>query len=207
MGNRIQPFPWPARLQSPEDRRGLPAIRPTGVNLNSALRPRASTGWRLLPCNFQLRRTSSVWGQLPSLQLVTAAGCGQFWRSQLPDLGSYRRNTLTQLNRGEGRHRLGRTVFHGQRGELRQRYREGQEDQLGALGLVLNALILWNTRYMDAALSHLRARGKQIRPEDVARLSPPRKQTLQCTRTLPFPRNRFHPKRRTPSPPKPRESY
>ena len=44
---------------------------------------------------------------------------------------SYRRNTLTQLNRGEGRHRLGRTVFHGQRGELRQRYREGQEDQLG----------------------------------------------------------------------------
>jgi TnpA family transposase len=60
---------------------------------------------------------------------------------------AYRRTTLTQLNRGEGRHRLGRTVFHGQRGELRQRYREGQEDQLGALGLVLNALILWNTRY------------------------------------------------------------
>jgi TnpA family transposase len=85
---------------------------------------------------------------------------------------SYRRNTLTQLNRGEGRHRLGRTVFHGQRGELRQRYREGQEDQLGALGLVLNALILWNTRYMDAALSHLKASGREVKPEDVAHLSP-----------------------------------
>src|SRR6266446_1917041 len=36
-----------------------------------------------------------------------------------------RRATLTQLNRGEGRHRLGRAVFHGKRGELRQRYREG----------------------------------------------------------------------------------
>lgn len=55
---------------------------------------------------------------------------------------------------------------------MRQRYREGQEDQLAALGLVLNALILWNTRYMDAALSHLRASGRVIKPEDEARLSP-----------------------------------
>ncbi len=42
-----------------------------------------------------------------------------------------RRATLTQLNRGEGRHSVGRAVFHGKRGELRQHYREGQEDQLG----------------------------------------------------------------------------
>nr|WP_042446984.1 Tn3 family transposase [Azospirillum sp. B510] len=31
----------------------------------------------------------------------------------------------------------------------RYNYREGQEDQLGALGLVVNAIILWNTIYMD----------------------------------------------------------
>jgi TnpA family transposase len=83
-----------------------------------------------------------------------------------------RRATLTQLNRGEGRHSLGRAVFHGKRGELRQRYREGQEDQLGALGLVLNVIVLWNTIYMDAALSQLRAEGYSVRDEDVARLSP-----------------------------------
>jgi TnpA family transposase len=70
-----------------------------------------------------------------------------------------RRATLTQLNRGEGRHSLGRAVFHGKRGELRQRYREGQEDQLGALGLVLNVIVLWNTIYMNAALTKLRAEG------------------------------------------------
>ncbi len=46
---------------------------------------------------------------------------------------AYRRRILIQLNRNEGRHRLARTVFHGKRGELTQRYREGQEDQLGAL--------------------------------------------------------------------------
>jgi len=32
-------------------------------------------------------------------------------------------------------------------GELRQRYREGQEDQLGSLGLVINVIVLWNTLY------------------------------------------------------------
>ncbi len=63
-------------------------------------------------------------------------------------------------------------MFHGKRGELRQRYREGQEDQLGALGLVVNVIVLWNTLYMDAALDRLRAEGHEVRDEDVARLSP-----------------------------------
>ena len=85
---------------------------------------------------------------------------------------SYRRRILTQLNRGEGRHSVARAVFHGQRGELRQRYREGQEDQLGALGLVVNAIVLWNTLYMEAALQQLRDEGVKVREEDVARLSP-----------------------------------
>jgi TnpA family transposase len=85
---------------------------------------------------------------------------------------AYRRRILTQINRGEGRHSLARAVCYGRRGEIRKPYREGQEDQLNALGLVLNILVLWNTRYMDLALSHLRAKGETIRPQDVARLSP-----------------------------------
>jgi TnpA family transposase len=84
----------------------------------------------------------------------------------------YRRRILTQLNRGESRHSVARAVFHGQRGELRQRYREGQEDQLGALGLVVNAIVLWNTIYMEAALQQLRDEGVEVRDEDSARLSP-----------------------------------
>src|SRR5207302_860176 len=87
------------------------------------------------------------------------------------DNEAYRRRILNQLNRGEGRHQLARVVFHGKRGELRQRYREGQEDQLGALGLVVNVIILWNTIYMDAALDQLRGEGHNLRDEDVARLS------------------------------------
>jgi hypothetical protein len=80
---------------------------------------------------------------------------------------SKRRRTLTQLNRGEDRHKLGRAVFHGKRGELRQRYREGQEDQLGALGLVVNIIVLWNTLYIDAALQQLRTEGFPVKAEDL----------------------------------------
>jgi len=53
-----------------------------------------------------------------------------------------------------------------------EKYREGQEDQLNALGLVTNAVVLWNTIYMQAAIDHLRAQGEIIKEEDEARLSP-----------------------------------
>ena len=73
-----------------------------------------------------------------------------------------RRATLIQLNRGEGRHALARAVFHGKRGELRQRYREGQENQLDALGVVVNMIVLWNTIYMQAALDQHRAERSRV---------------------------------------------
>lgn len=84
----------------------------------------------------------------------------------------YRRRILTQLNRGEGRHAVARAICYGQRGEIRKRYREGQEDQLGALGLVTNAVVLWNTLYMQEALSWMRSHGEDTGDEDIARLSP-----------------------------------
>jgi len=85
---------------------------------------------------------------------------------------AYRRQISNQLSIQESRHALARRVFHGQRGELRQRYREGQEDQISALGLVLNAVTLFNTRCMNAALDQLRAQGHPVLDADVARLSP-----------------------------------
>lgn len=85
---------------------------------------------------------------------------------------TYRRRILTQLNRADGRRQLARVTFHGQRGEVRKRYREGQEDQLSALGLVVNIIVLWNTLYMEAALRQLRIEGIEVKEEDVKRLSP-----------------------------------
>lgn len=68
----------------------------------------------------------------------------------------FRRRILVQLNRGEGRHGLARDVGHGRRGELRQPYREGQEEQLGALGLIVNTIVLYNPLYTQRPRSHRR---------------------------------------------------
>jgi hypothetical protein len=83
-----------------------------------------------------------------------------------------RRAILTQLNRHEARHRLIRAVCHGKRGEIRKPHRQGQEEQLGVLGLVLNAIALWNATYIGAAVERIRAEGIDVDPHDVARLSP-----------------------------------
>lgn len=88
------------------------------------------------------------------------------------DSKEYRRRILTQLNRGESRHFVARAICFGQRGEIRKRYREGQEDQLGALGLVTNAVILWNTMYMQASLELIKQKGIEVSAEDIARISP-----------------------------------
>lgn len=60
---------------------------------------------------------------------------------------------------------------HGH-GRTSKRYREEQEDQLGALGLVTNADVLWNTLYMQEALSCMRSNGEETNDEGIARLSP-----------------------------------
>ena len=84
----------------------------------------------------------------------------------------YRRDIKGIRNPQEGQHALAAKIFHGKKGELYQPYHEGMEDQLGALGLILNCVVLWNTRYISAALDALRAQGYPVLDEDVARLSP-----------------------------------
>jgi TnpA family transposase len=83
-----------------------------------------------------------------------------------------RRQMNRQLTVQESRHKLARDVCHGKRGTIHQAYRDGMEDQLGALGPVLDAIVLWTTRCIDAAVAQLRAEGHEIRDEDIARLSP-----------------------------------
>ncbi|GLW55101.1 hypothetical protein Kpho01_31120 [Kitasatospora phosalacinea] len=63
-------------------------------------------------------------------------------------------------------------MCHGKRGTVHQAYRGGTEDRLGALGLVLNAIVLWTTKYIDDAVARLRAEGHELRDGDIARLSP-----------------------------------
>ena len=114
------------------------------------------------------QRTSSLAGALANVGRVAKSS---FLLSYVDD-EAYRRRVLVQLNRHEKRHNVARKIFYGQRGEVRKRYREGQEDQLGALGLVVNAVALWTSFYLDRAVEHLRGQGVEVREEDLARVSP-----------------------------------
>lgn len=79
-----------------------------------------------------------------------------------------RRRILTQINRHEFRHRLARRVCHGDRGEIRKAHRLEQKEQLGALGLTLNAIALWNSTYIQAAIDQLTREGWNIDQADIA---------------------------------------
>jgi TnpA family transposase len=61
---------------------------------------------------------------------------------RLADDDPHRRQIKSQANLTEGRHDLARRVFHGKMGEVIKAYYDGMEDQLSALGLVLNCIVL-----------------------------------------------------------------
>ena len=126
------------------------------------------SAWEIMPALHRGKKPSTIAKAIGELGKITKT----LYLLNFVDDQAYRRRILTQLNRGESRHSLSRAVFHGRRGEVRQRYREGQEEQLGTLGLVVNVLVLWNTYYMDAGLNQLRSEGWEIKDEDLARLSP-----------------------------------
>lgn len=91
---------------------------------------------------------------------------------QLIHVEEYRRMIGSQLNTGESRHFLGRRVFFGNLGRLMRGCERGMENQLGALGLGLNAITWWNSLYTDAAVKKPEAGGLGVSPEIRARLSP-----------------------------------
>ncbi|MFD9482646.1 Tn3 family transposase [Streptomyces sp. NPDC059991] len=83
---------------------------------------------------------------------------------------TYRRLMNRQLTVQEFRDRLARAICHGGRGQIARRTGRAWRTS-SPLGLVLNAVVLWNTRHLDAATAQLRAEGHDIKGEDVARLS------------------------------------
>ena len=66
-----------------------------------------------------------------------------------------RRRAQAGLNKGEARNALARAVFFCQLGELRDRTFENQAYRASGLNLVVAAVILWNTRYLQLAAEDL----------------------------------------------------
>jgi TnpA family transposase len=66
-----------------------------------------------------------------------------------------RRRSQAGLNKGEARNALARAIFFCQLGELRDRTFENQAYHASGLNLLVAAVILWNTRYLQLAAADL----------------------------------------------------
>jgi len=84
----------------------------------------------------------------------------------------YRRRIGRMLNKGEAVHSLARLVAYGQLGILTDRDLTSQLNRATCLSLLLNVIAVWNTRYMQAALDHLRATEYPVLESDLEHLSP-----------------------------------
>jgi hypothetical protein len=83
-----------------------------------------------------------------------------------------RRRVHVGLNKGEARNALARAVFFNRQGDLRDRSFENQRYRASGLNLIVAAIILWNTVYLEHAVADLRGHGIAIDDETFAHVSP-----------------------------------
>jgi hypothetical protein len=76
-----------------------------------------------------------------------------------------RHEIQTSLNKGEAGNNLRKAVFFHRLGQVRDRAYEDQQHRARGLNLLVAAIVLWNTRYLGAAVAALRGRGHAIRDE------------------------------------------
>ncbi len=77
-----------------------------------------------------------------------------------------------QLNRGEFRHILAKSLFFANQGGFRSGDYEEVMNKASCLSLLSNAVLVWNTVHIACIVDQLRAAGHEVRDEDLARVSP-----------------------------------
>ncbi len=83
-----------------------------------------------------------------------------------------RRRVQIGLNKGEAKNALARAVFLNRLGEIRDRSFENQRYRASGLNLVVSAIVLWNTVYLERAVQALRDSGKEVDDKLLPHLSP-----------------------------------
>jgi Tn3 transposase DDE domain len=83
-----------------------------------------------------------------------------------------RRRIQAGLNKGEARNALARAVFFNRLGELRDRTYENQQHRTNGLSLVVAAIVLWNTVYLEKAIQKLKRVRGNLSEELLTHLSP-----------------------------------
>ncbi|WP_306532635.1 Tn3 family transposase [Geobacter sp.] len=83
-----------------------------------------------------------------------------------------RRRVQAGLNKGEAKNALARAVFLNRLGEVRDRSFENQRYRASGLNLVVAAIVLWNTVYLERAVQSLRVSGRPVDDSLLMHLSP-----------------------------------
>ena len=88
---------------------------------------------------------------------------------------AYRRRIGRQLGKGEQLHQLRSWLMFGGDGKIRRKQEAAQTAQAGCLSLMTNAIVVWNTLYMQAAVRQIEeAEGEGVSEELLRHLSPAR---------------------------------
>jgi len=88
-----------------------------------------------------------------------------------PSSVAKRRRVTAGLNKGEARNALARAVFFNRLGEIRDRSFENQRHRASGLNLVVAAITLWNTVYLERATEQM-AKSRQFDPGLLQHVSP-----------------------------------
>jgi TnpA family transposase len=86
----------------------------------------------------------------------------------------FRRDINLQLTKGEQVHDMRQFLHFANEGKIRSHLEEEQINEASCLNLVVNAIILWNTIYMQEIVKQLRKDGYHINDDDLKHLGPAR---------------------------------
>ena len=82
-----------------------------------------------------------------------------------------RRRVNRGLNKGESMNALARALFFGKRGEFRERGLQEQLQRASALNIIINAISVWNTVYLNEVIQDLRDK-EELNEELLLHISP-----------------------------------
>lgn len=71
-----------------------------------------------------------------------------------------RRKIHRGLNKGEAMNGLARAIFFGKQGELREKTLQNQLQRASALNILINAINIWNTLYLEKAVDYIKTLGE-----------------------------------------------
>ncbi|WP_175795890.1 Tn3 family transposase [Burkholderia anthina] len=104
---------------------------------------------------------------------------------------AFRRELQMLLNRGESVHQLQRAIYTGKVAPERGRRRDEMLAISGALTLLTNLVIAWNTQRMQATVDDWRRKGRQVDDEWLRRMGPAHFAHVNFRGILTFPIERY----------------